>query len=108
MYDQGLTTYKQALNGLSDRTSAELAMLTGIKIDAHGTRRVAALPFRTTTTPKVDKGTKITTTTTRKATTTTSKRPTTTTTQSAASKPFVDWRTVSGVVQPVKDQGNCG
>ena len=73
-----------------------LHQLTGAK-NPHAQRmmRLAATTLKPTTTTLKK------TTTTLKPTTT--KKPTTT-----AKAAAVDWRTVSGVVQPVKDQGHCG
>ena len=104
-YAKGLESYTKTTYDFSHLTHEELLhQLTGAK-NPHAQRmmRLAATTLKpTTTTLKPTTTTLKPTTTTLKPTTTTLK-PTTT-----AKAAAVDWRTVSGVVQPVKDQGHCG
>ena len=84
---QGLETYKQRLNKFHDLTRKEFIQRhTGAK------KRFNVLNSDSHS----DRAGRLTTTT--KRITTTGKNL----------KVNVDWRNVSGYVQPVKDQGNCG
>jgi len=129
-YAAGFVTYKQKLNFLHDLDQDELKKLTGLKINAKNSARPAAVETATTkrlttTSRRVTTTSKPITTTSRRVTTTskpitTTPKGTSTTTLITLVKQntstafgtlvsnLVDWRNVSGYVQPVKGQQACG
>jgi len=81
-YAAGLVTYKQELNFLHDLDQEELKKLTGLNINAKNNARQG---------PKAN-----------------SRLRKTTAASGNIVNSIVDWRNVSGYVQPVKNQGGCG
>ncbi len=86
-YAAGLVTYKQELNFLHDLDQDELKKLTGLKINTKNNAR--RVPKRAKTTASII-------------------QIKTTTANGNIVNSIVDWRNVSGYVQPVKNQGGCG
>ena len=124
---QGMATYTQGENHLTDLSSEEMKTLLGASIPQSG-RKMPILNVKavttgkpttttakpTTTTAKPTTTTAKPTTTTAKPTTTTAKpttttaKPTTTTTAIVAPTSGLDWRNTAGMVQAIRNQGSCG
>ena len=131
-YAQGLETYVKKLNKFHDLTHQEfVASHTGFKSNRHSrsavdssvkleavatttTKNVAPTRQITTKPHTTQKLTTIKTTTKKPATTTktTTKKPTTTTKTTTTTQYTItyllDWRQVEGMLQPIKNQGECG
>ena len=97
--DNGIHTFKLGINKFTDFTYEEFVS-THTGFSQSNCVQVGAKSRIITTTKKT------TTTTTKKAITTTTKATTSVDTPGLPAS--VDWRTVTGYVGPIKDQGQCG